>query len=277
MVDSQTVLPEFECGHSFSDLPNIHEDMDEKLLTHEEYRRLRERFFASKGVQQYNAFLSNRLAHYTFETNYHDIKDLIQSHFTRRVNGQLGDWNNKEPLHTFLMEVTRLLHNYLAAAKSLVDNTRYFVKNTFGESSTPHREYESEVKRRFGNSPVSKFTLDLRRNMTHVCMPFISSVMGGSKATGRDLFTIKLNIQKIVPSWSWCAGARHYIDAQNGEIDLELYVIEYRGLVIQFSEWLSSQVPVWGNDEWNETMALQDKLIRYEENLDQQFGSNKAE
>ena len=77
-------------------------------------------FYNSEGVRLYNRTLSNQLSSYTFENNYIELHKLIGLHAQLDTQLKLGDSINREPRYLFLAEVTRLLHNFLASAKSLV-------------------------------------------------------------------------------------------------------------------------------------------------------------
>jgi hypothetical protein len=168
--------------------------------TLEQYWSLRDQFHASDGVKLYNHFLSTQLSYYTFEVNFRELHDFIKLHFRPKLKGGLGDWENKQPLHDYLTELTRRPHNCLPSAKSLVDHTRNFVKDSYPDHSVARKEFDAEISKRFTTNPVCKFTQDLRVFFTHIRMPFISSVTGGSKATGRDIYTLQTEHQKDGPS-----------------------------------------------------------------------------
>lgn len=243
--------------------------MSEEIKSYDEYSDMRKRFYASKGVKKYNAFLANRIAFYVFDENYRDLKKCVDEHYRLSMHGPLWSIDRREELHEHITETTRQLHNFLSAAKTLIDNTRYFVKNTFGVESNAYQEYQQMVNQFFSGSSICGFTTDLRNNLTHVCAPFLSSVMGGSKATGRDLFTMKLMIKKCSESWTWNALAKKYAESKNGEIDLELFAKEYWEVVRSFYGLLTSRVESWGGDDWAAMSTMWDKLAAFERREDQ--------
>jgi hypothetical protein len=98
-------------------------------------------------------------------------------------------------------------------------------------------------------------------------MPFIASVMGGSKAVGREMFTLQLNFTKMGHPERWSAGAREYSNSCGGSIDLELYLGAYYQSVCDFYRWLAPKVEEWSREEWAKTAALQDRLVRYENRI----------
>jgi len=227
------------------------------------YWKLRDAFYGSEGIQLYNRILSSQLSYYTFEMNYIELHQFIELHYKLRSERKLGDFYNRKPLHDYLAELTRLLHNFLASAKSLVDHTRNFIRNSYGNRGELVAEYDKEVKLRLSNNPVCKFTQELRVFFTHISMPFVSSVIGASNATGRDLYTLKLNIDKMGKSERWSAKAREYIQNSGPDIDLETYVDEYYQVIHQFYEWLGDRNEIWGKEALEKALRIQDEILKY--------------
>jgi hypothetical protein len=72
-----------------------------------------------------------------------------------------------------MLEVMCLLHNFVAAAKSLVDHTRVAYRDLYAASGAIP-QYQTEVDRRFVNDPLSKFIAGLREMAQHVRLPMVS-------------------------------------------------------------------------------------------------------
>jgi hypothetical protein len=228
-----------------------------------EYWQLQKDFYASEGVKLYNASLAQQFACYTFQVNFKELYDHIKLHFVLESEHKLGDFNNREPLHNFLIELTRRLHNFLASAKTLVDNTRSFVIHAYGKDSGLFKEYRDAFDRTIAKSAVCKFTADLRNFFTHVGAPFIYSVMGGSEARGRDRYTLKLDIERMSRSRPWSSGARQYIETNSNNIDLELYVIDYYEKMIAFQQFLELRVQYWSIEPWNRSLEIHEQVTSY--------------
>jgi hypothetical protein len=152
-------------------------------------------FYSSKGVRLYNALRANQVTFHTFRENYNELDALIRLHFKLETDGKLGDFHNREQLHAFLFEVTRRLHNFVFSARTLGKHTENFVVRCYGRKSSIRKEYETEANKHFGASGIDEFTTDLRDFFAHRSPPFIRSVIGGSDATGRDRFTLQLNVE----------------------------------------------------------------------------------
>jgi hypothetical protein len=227
------------------------------------YWELQQEFYASEGVKLYNASLAQRSACYTFQVNFNELHEFIKLHFTLESEHKLGDFNHREPLHQFLIELTRRLHNFLASATSLMDNTHSFVIHAYGRRSDLYKEYRQALSQTIEKSIVCEFTADLRNFFTHVGAPFIDSVMGGSAAIGRERYTLRLNTEKMRRSRPWSNGAQQYIEANSNDIDLEAYVVDYYQKIVAFQEFLQIRVQYWGRSAWERSLAVHDAVMSY--------------
>jgi hypothetical protein len=223
-------------------------EMSEKGQKFQRYWQLQKDFYASKGVKLYNASLAQRSACYAFQMNFKELHDHIKLHFELQSEGKLGDWRNKKPLHRFLTELSRRLHNFLSSATTLTDNTRCFVVRSYGRKSELYTEYRDAFDRTIAKSPVCCFAADLRNFFTHVGSPFIDFVMGGSEPCGRDRYTLQLDTEKMGQSRPWLPEAREYIEANSKSINLELYVVEYYEKIVAFQEFLDARAHCWSRE-----------------------------
>lgn len=240
------------------------------------YRKLRDAFYNSEGVRLYNRTLSNQLSSYTFENNYIELHKLIELHSQLDTQLKLGDVHNREPRQHFLAEITRLLHNFLASAKSLVDHTRNFIRAAYSDQKEIVEEYQTEVNLRLSNSPVCKFTQDLRTFFTHINMPFIASVDHGPDASGVYLFTLKLNTDKMKYTKRWSLKAKEYIQRHGPAIDLGIYVEDYYQIIHGFSLWLTARNEIWSKDAWEKALLIKDEASKYEQDKRHLTGTVKA-
>lgn len=228
------------------------------------YGKLRDAFYNSEGVRLYNLTLSTQLSSYTFEKNYLELHKLIELHAQDDTQLNLGNFLNREPRHRFLAEVTRLLHNFLASAKSLVDHTRNFIRTAYDSRKEVVEEYQEKVQLHLRNRPVCKFTQDLRSFLTHINMPFIESVDHGPNASGKYQFTLELNTDKMKHSERWSSEAKEYIKMHGPSIDLGIYVTEYYQIIHQFYLWLSERNEIWAKEAWERALIIQREAIKYE-------------
>jgi hypothetical protein len=109
-----------------------------------------------------------------------EFRALLEGATTPQAATVLWSLQNRPQLEQFQREVTRLLHNFVAAAFSLVDHARrFFGKHYKDAKSFP--DYEDEVKRRFTEDPLCQFVQGLRNYFIHRKPPNISSTMSLSQ------------------------------------------------------------------------------------------------
>ena len=229
---------------------------------------LQRQFWDSKGIKLYQHAQAGQIAGYSFEVNFRKLIALVSAHFHLASEGKLSD----EPLRQYLLEVTRRLQNFLASASALIAQTACFVRDSYGESSEILTEYR-QADERLRSKTIVAFTAKLRDFFLHARTPFIASVMGDSEATGRDRFTLQLNLQEIN---SWLRRSRshsvevlafEYIAVHGAELDLQLYLLEYHQLVRQFYGWFDERNQEWSEPEWDKSLALHDAARRSHEHI----------
>lgn len=104
---------------------------------------------------------------FVFERNYQDLK-LTISTFTNSEHTRL--LFNAEESETILRHVVRMLHNFVAAAKSLVDHTRSVIREGY-RGTEFYDEYNNQIKIRFSNNPLTAFIEGLRNYALHYSFP----------------------------------------------------------------------------------------------------------
>jgi hypothetical protein len=142
-----------------------------------------------------------------------------------------------ERLEMYHVEVIRLLHNYLASAKTLIDHTRILARDLY-EVTTFWEEYEARVTRTFADSRLANFVQRLRNYMLHKELPFTSATM--LLATGADFDCyVNLDLARLRAWDGWNAKAREYLDVLPGDqVRLDQLVGDYTALVGEFHDWL---------------------------------------
>jgi 1,4-alpha-glucan branching enzyme len=91
-----------------------------------------------------------------FESNYRWLVKALNYFGREEVLMELWKEDNRAKLESFTDEVTRLLHNFLAGAKSLVDHTRVFNDHMY-EGHGFKKIYQEKVDRDLKHSPIVCF------------------------------------------------------------------------------------------------------------------------
>ncbi|XLY89266.1 hypothetical protein ACK8QS_05415 [Ectopseudomonas mendocina] len=134
-------------------------------------------------------------------------------------------------------ELSRHLHNFLAAAKTLVDHTRVFIKEGY-EGTSIAESYQQLINETFANDPASKFVHDLRNYMLHKGQPSTSMFLSFSNVedsqAGELTTGIRFDTGPLLEWSSWTAPARKYIEASGEHIDIYSLAADYLRRTTEF-------------------------------------------
>lgn len=173
------------------------------------------------AAQTYRVFLGNE----------RELREYLEHHSDPAVAIPLWDVNNRSAFNAFLDEVTRLLHNYLAAVGSLRDHTRRLWK-----AHLPADEYNEQVRVSFAESPICTFVQDLRDYALHRQLPFAQGRMTFSQ--GEQTWAVAIRREELLKSSRWRAQAKDYLaNLDDDWIDLLEVVAAYTDTVTHFNDW----------------------------------------
>jgi hypothetical protein len=158
---------------------------------------------------------------------------------------KLWGLRNRRKLETVINETLRLLHNYLASAKSLVDQTRVVIRTWYKETEFL-KEYEAQIISRFGNNPMTGFIEDLRNFNLHYSIPVTNATFSIQidKETGLDTFNHSFVLVKSsLLEWSgWTEKGKTFLSASNDEIEIGSLVDGYYEQILDFHSWLVNKL-----------------------------------
>lgn len=231
---------------------------------HERYLELQAELEKNAGFQ----YLQRRKVHErslkVFGGNFRqfaELVDLIQdpTYYLRQ------DPNKKsEELHS---EVIRLFHNYLAAAKSLIDHTRAYVEQ-WHASDEFHSKYQAKVKSSFIESHASRVILDLRNYLMHCGLP-PSTIKETYHIDANKPPEIKIAFRvSSLSDWKgWTSKSKEFMKNSGTHIELKPLVAEYQNLVVNFYNWFSSELDNIHKSELENFEHLKGKIIEFEQEL----------
>ncbi len=159
----------------------------------------------------------------------------------------LGTVHAKDERDRWLEKVGCLLHNMVAATKTLVDHARKLNKDLYGNAKTSAKlrkpgkhhgspEYARRV-RSLAADPVVAFVHKLRDLFTHWKMPSIVYVdhSDGSR-------TIALSRKDLLKWSEWNAPAHRFLRGSTEDIDIGVVGDEYMKVIRSFYEWFTGQL-----------------------------------
>jgi hypothetical protein len=173
-----------------------------------------------------------RSSYYVFESNYRWLVRALDYFGRIEVFMDLWREDNRPKLESFIDKVTRLLHNFLASAKSLVDHTRVF-KNKMTKGHRFKKVYQEKVDRDLKHSPLVCFVQDLRNYVLHKQLPIASaqlSLKGGGGTITEYGSTIKLDVNELREWDEWKPESRMYLDSLDDKVQIRKWSRSRRAL-----------------------------------------------
>jgi hypothetical protein len=189
-----------------------------------------------------------------FLRNYEDLLRLHQDFDKPATFRELALETDRgqEIAQNAILDFTRLLHNYLASERMLVDVTRRWVRKHFAETSFL-ATYEAEVVRRFASNVQAQFLGDLRNFTLHRTLPLTIPELRMEKVSEerlRSSLGIVLLKDYLLDWDNWSELGRMQIEmAFEGQVDIVTICSQYSNNVTEFNQWLFWQVrDLFGNE-----------------------------
>lgn len=185
-----------------------------------------------------------RFSRDVFQRNYDELLAFVDHFCAPSEAFSYSRVDQKWLWYESMDEIARLLHNFVAAALSLVDHTRVLYRQLYeplGELS----DYPSRVNEHFANDPLIQFVIKLRQMTQHYRLPSIENhteikdVKNGLAGSVKISLRLKANdLQKFD---SWNAAAKKFIDASGPHIDVRDVITRYFAQVSRFYEWFDQR------------------------------------
>lgn len=176
--------------------------------------------------------------------------------------------DNREEGNQVHREMTRLVHNFVASAKTLVEHTRNFMKEHYSDTSV-YEKYCNQIKINFVNEPITKFIEDLRNYMLHNGLPptqmylEMKSDPNLGNNTGFMKTGIRLKTDELLKWKNWTAPAKKYLENADDFIDIYHFAEEYSRKVKNFHVWLNKELDDFHAEDLNEFEKLKTDLNSY--------------
>jgi hypothetical protein len=225
----------------------------------QEFFELSEQIKATEGHRIQTKIRGLESSYYVFESNYLWLVRALDYFGREDVFMELWREDNRAKLERFIDEVTRLLHNFLAGAKSLVDHTRVFKDNMYKDHNFKE-VYQEKVDRDLKHSPIVCFVQDLRHYVLHKQLPIASatlSLRGGGGTITEFGNTIKLNVNELREWDKWKPESRVYLDSLDDKVQIREVAEKYEGAIRAFYQWFGEQQAQVHRSEFAELSRLE--------------------
>ncbi len=212
------------------------------MANHEALIALSEEIRNSNAIKYEGRIETLGVNFYVFDRNYKELRIFLEVVKKQENILNLWDLRNQHKLDIAISEILRLLHNYLASAKSLIDQTRVVIRDWYRETNFTN-EYKTQVNSRFVNNSLSGFIEDLRNFSLHYSLPITHAVLSvqitdPKTGKGEVNFSFKL-IKSALLIWKgWTEKGKTFLSTSNDEIDIEALSEEYYKQILDFHSWL---------------------------------------
>ncbi len=194
-----------------------------------------------------------------FRGNHAELKRFLVHVVSPSVAVHMWAEQHRYRLDYAQREAARLLHNYVAAAFSLVDSTRAFVEKHYFDTKLLD-EYEGRVKRDFAEAPLHRFLQQLRNYTMHNQLPPMKAINSFKKRDdgGTDFDnSFWLDAEKLWERGDWTGKAREYLESMGEKAKLEDIVDAYEPVVTGFHGWLTDRIRQEHEVAIEETLELE--------------------
>lgn len=244
----------------------------------DEVAKLEEMHQGSEGRRVLSRTQAVEDSYYVFLVSQGELKAFLDHIATNAVWPHMWDARYRYRLDYARREVARKLHNYVAAAFSLVAATRAFVNEHYKDTDLL-REYNDRVKRDFSEAPLHRFLQDLRNYTLHYRLPatraansFKRREDGGFDFDNRFM----LDVDKLREWDKWTAKAREYLEALGSDANLANIIDAYEPVVTGLHEWLAARIKEEHAAEIQELEELEARLKEVREEWEAAWGNPRV-
>ncbi len=189
------------------------------------------------------------VSHYILNQNFREAVQIPEA-LERKV--ELLSRDRRHEAGALHLEFVRRLHNYLAAAKTLVDHTRAFRSRWTDEACDS--AFETTLEELLTN-PVVKFIQELRNPTQHSRLPPVARVTtfeadSSNPNTVRPVVRLMVKARDLENLYEWSSLALAYIRANvdHENVDVTLALRRYQELLESLYAWFFQQLTItWKN------------------------------
>jgi len=224
---------------------------------------------ASRGLAHANRSYNRSFSLNIFKANAAELTEIVLRVSHPDEGLRFMSQENREAGVQMHREVARRLHNFVAAAKTLVEHTRNFMRECYSDTSL-YQVYQQRVKEEFSDSPLGHFVQDLRNYMLHKGLPNSEMFLHFSQDPNEPDKGAQLKTGIRYPSsslteWNgWTALARKFINGGGDFVEILDFSKLYAKKVESFHTWLQNELDLFHAADIAATATLQKALRNLE-------------
>jgi disulfide oxidoreductase YuzD len=190
-----------------------------------------------------------------FKKNYDELVSHLEHLKNPRESLFMYSYQQRENLNRLIDETSRLFHNFLASAKSLVDHTRNIVKRLYSNQEFI-KEYEAKIAGDIANNSVQQFVQRLRNYTLHYILPIPALQIEFAE----DIkMSVRLDVE-ILKQWDKWGSSRSYLEQLEDSLCLISLSNEYFFLIQNFYQWLTERQTQLHQSDFENLRKMNDEL-----------------
>ncbi|MES3708734.1 hypothetical protein QC590_10870 [Pseudomonas putida] len=215
--------------------------------------------YTSKGVLFRN---DQRLRTFSLNILYTNAEELINTAEKLHdpdVGAFLFGDRDQEASTQAHREFKRHLHNFVAAAMTVVEHNRVMLRERYKDQEILS-EITQKIAQTVGTSTTCKFVQDLRNYMVHKGLPN-SSMHQSFTNNGDDTFRLEVGIKLPTADlldYNWKSGAKKYIESCGEYVEILKLVNDYLEEIKEFNDWLENTLENHHKEDLIEAQKLID-------------------
>lgn len=164
----------------------------------------------------------------------------------------------------FHREVVRYFHNFLSAARSLVEHTRIFMEDAHGGQPV-HARYAQKVTEQFANDAMSRFVQDLRNYFLHKGVPASKMQLSlNVESCAPPVSKVLLKTPELRKWTNWSQKGKEYLNECPEEFPLREVVEAYQMKTVDFYTWFRRELDDLHREELTMYEALRKEITDFE-------------
>ncbi|BAZ85472.1 hypothetical protein [Dolichospermum compactum] len=196
-----------------------------------------ETFQNSPEMEIYKNLLALKASFRVFNGNFNELQEYLEHLKTPNEALVKYSYNKRENIEALIDESSRLFHNFLSSAKSLVDHTRVIVNRLYPADHEFNQEYQNKLQADLANHPIQKFIQNLRNYTQHYTLPIPDLQI----AFGEDMkFTMQIDTKELL-KWKKWGDSKPYLENLGDSFSLVDLANEYYQIIQDFYVWLTER------------------------------------
>jgi hypothetical protein len=233
--------------------------MDHSYKT--EFGRLFDILEQSREMEIHQNLQALQFSFQVFEGNFAELVKLLEPLEDPRESLLMyAAPDKRENLDHLIVDTKRLLHNFLASAKSLVDHTRVIVNRLYPEDHEFRIEYQKKLNQDLSGNALQKFVQNLRNYTQHYTLPVLALQISFSSDSNELNSTLRIDVE-ILKQWDKWGGSKAYLESLENGLPVIALASGYYILIQDFYIWLSDRQSDIHQVDFDNLEKMREKLV----------------